>query len=260
MIDLKERVALVTGTGPNIGRAIAVTLAKAGAYVFCNDVDVDAAKGAAQAVKDAGGEGEALPIDITDENAVKAAVDEASRRRGPIDALVNNAAITLPKGLLAVGAAEWRRVIDVNLTGSLLCAQAVARKLVEAKRKGVIINVGSTSGHLGRANAIAYCSAKGGVLNMTRAMAVDLAPYGIRVLSVSPTKTGVSVGALESATTRTYDEVLLGRLGEPQEQANAILFALSDLASFLTGSDIRVDGGALATWGARTVFDTLKKP
>lgn len=258
MIDLSNRVALVTGTGPNIGRAIAVTLAKAGAYVFCNDVDSAAAKDAAKAVQAEGGEAEALPFDITDHNAVHAAINEAAKKKGPIDALVNNAAITLPKNVLTVEPAEWRRVIDVNLTGTLFCCQAVAHKLIEAKRPGVLVNVGSTSGHMGRANAIAYCSSKGGVLNMTRAMAVELAPYGIRVVSVSPTKTGVSVGALEAAGTRTVDEVPLGRLGQPQEQANAILFALSDLASFITGSDIRVDGGALATWGARTVFDGPK--
>jgi NAD(P)-dependent dehydrogenase (short-subunit alcohol dehydrogenase family) len=254
MIDLSGRIALVTGTGPNIGRAIAVTLGQAGAYVFCNDVDAGAAAGAAKAVCEAGGKGEALAFDITDPDAVARAIDSASRK-GVIDALVNNAAITVPKSILTVSLAEWRRVLDVNMTGTFLCSQAVAKKLVAAKKPGVIVNVASTSGHMGRTNAVAYCSSKGGVLNMTRAMAVDLAPHGIRVLSVSPTKTGISVGALENAGIRTVDEVPLGRLGEPQEQANAVLFALSDLASFITGSDIRVDGGALATWGAKSIFD-----
>ncbi len=254
MIDLSGRIALVTGTGPNIGRAIAVTLAKAGAYVFCNDVDAAAADAAAKAVREGGGKGEALAFDITDADAVERAVESASRK-GVIDALVNNAAITVPKSILNVSVAEWRRVLDVNMTGTFLCSQAVARRLIAAKKPGVIVNIASTSGHMGRTNAVAYCSSKGGVLNMTRAMAVDLAPHRIRVVSVTPTKTGVSVGALEKAGIRTVDEVPLGRLGEPQEQANAVLFALSDLASFITGSDIRVDGGALATWGAKSIFD-----
>jgi NAD(P)-dependent dehydrogenase (short-subunit alcohol dehydrogenase family) len=254
MIDLSGRIALVTGTGPNIGRAIAVTLGKAGAYVFCNDIDAAAAEGAAKAVRDAGAKGEALAFDITDADAVARAIETASRK-GVIDALVNNAAITIPKSIVNVSVAEWRRVLDVNMTGTFLCSQGVARRLIEAKKPGVIVNIASTSGHMGRTNAIAYCSSKGGVLNMTRAMAVDLAPHGIRVVSVTPTKTGVSVGALETAGIRTVDEVPLGRLGDPQEQANAVLFALSDLASFITGSDIRVDGGALATWGAKSIFD-----
>jgi NAD(P)-dependent dehydrogenase (short-subunit alcohol dehydrogenase family) len=255
MIELSGRVALVTGAGPNIGRAIAVTLAKAGAYVFCNDIDPGAAEAAAKAVKDAGGRGEALPFDITNPDAVTAAVDDACARQGLINALVNNAAITIPKSILNVSVAEWRRALDVNMTGMFLCSQAIAKKLVAAGKPGAIVNIASTSGHRGRTNAFAYCSSKGGVLNMTRAMAVDLAPYGIRVNSVTPTKTGISVGALESAAIRTVDEVPLGRLGDPQEQANAVLFALSDLASFMTGEDIRMDGGALATWGARSIFD-----
>ena len=255
MIDLSGRVALVTGAGPNIGRAISVTLAKAGAYVFCNDVDRAAADGAAKAVKDAGGRGEALPFDITDPEAVTAAIDGASARQGLINILVNNAAITIPKGLLDVTLAEWRRVLDVNMTGMFLCSQTVAKKLVAAKQPGAIVNIASTSGHRGRTNAVAYCSSKGGVLNMTRAMAVDLAPHKIRVNSVTPTKTGISVGALETAGIRTVDEIPLGRLGDPQEQANAVLFAVSDLASFMTGEDIRMDGGALATWGARSIVD-----
>jgi NAD(P)-dependent dehydrogenase (short-subunit alcohol dehydrogenase family) len=218
MIDLSGRVALVTGAGPNIGRAIAVTLAKAGAYVFCNDVDRAAAEGAAKAVKDAGGRGEPLPFDITDPQAVTAAVERAGVRQGLINALVNNAAITIPKSILNVTLAEWRRAIDVNMTGMFLCSQAVAKKLVAAKQPGAIVNISSTSGHRGRTNAFAYCSSKGGVLNMTRAMAVDLAPHRIRVNSVTPTKTGISVGALEAAGVRSVDEIPLGRLGDPQEQ------------------------------------------
>jgi NAD(P)-dependent dehydrogenase (short-subunit alcohol dehydrogenase family) len=131
---------------------------------------------------------------------------------------------------------------------------------VAAKKTGAIVNVASTSGHRGRRNAIAYCSSKGGVLNFTRAMAVDLAPHGIRVNSVSPTKTGRSVGNLESAGIRTYDEIPLGRLGDPQDQANAVLFLASDRAAFITGADLRVDGGAIATWGSRTIFDQAAKP
>jgi NAD(P)-dependent dehydrogenase (short-subunit alcohol dehydrogenase family) len=252
MMDFRGRTALVTGAGPNIGRAVCVGLGKGGAFVYCNDSRADAAEASAQAVRDAGGQAEPLPFDISDAKAVEGAIAKVRSDGRLIDLLVNNAAVTMPKSILDVDVSEWRRVIDVNLTGTFLCSQAVARALVEAGRPGSIVNVASTSGHRGRRDAIAYCSSKGGVLNMTRAMAVDLIGHNIRVNSVSPTKTGNSVGALESKSSRPVDEIPIGRLGEPEEQANAILFALSDMASFIVGEDIRVDGGALATWASRS--------
>jgi len=257
MDTLKGRVALVTGAGPNIGAAIAVTLAREDAYVLCNDVDVKAAEGAAQRAS-AVGRASALAFDISDPTAVQAAVDKASAEHGAVDILVNNAAITIPKGILDIGYQEWCRVIEINLTGMFLCCQAVAKGLVKAKKTGAIVNIASTSGHRGRRNAVAYCSSKGGVLNMTRAIAVDLAPYGIRVNSVTPTKTGQSVGNIETAGVRLFDEIPLGRLGDPQDQANAVLFMVSDQASFITGTDLRVDGGAICTWGAKTIAEVQK--
>jgi NAD(P)-dependent dehydrogenase (short-subunit alcohol dehydrogenase family) len=258
MSSLKGRVALVTGAGPNIGRAIATTLAQAGAFVLCNDVDQSAADGAARSAIDAGGSARSLPLDITNPEAVHKAVAEASAQHGLIDILVNNAAITIPKGILDISYEEWCRVIEVNLTGMFLCCQAVAKRLVGAKKTGAIVNIASTSGHRGRRNAIAYCTSKGGVLNLTRAMAVDLAPYGIRVNSVTPTKTGQSVGSIEKAGVRLFDEIPLGRLGDPQDQANAVLFMVSDEAAFVTGTDLRVDGGAICTWGAKTIAEVAK--
>jgi NAD(P)-dependent dehydrogenase (short-subunit alcohol dehydrogenase family) len=135
------------------------------------------------------------------------------------------------------------------MTGTFFVSRAAARRMVDQGEGGSIVNIASTSGHRGRAGALAYCASKGGVLNMTRAMAMDLAPHGIRVNSVSPTKTGVSVGQLESAGERFYAEIPLGRLGEPVDQARAVLFLASDQSQFCTGIDLRVDGGALASWG-----------
>jgi gluconate 5-dehydrogenase len=260
MYELKGRTALVTGAGPNIGRTIAATLAKAGATVFCNDVNAAAAEAAAKAAREAGGSAFALPFDVSDPPAVEKAIAQANAKGSLIDILVNNAAITIPKGILDVSLEEWRRVIDINLTGMFLCSRAVAKALVAAKKTGAIVNIASTSGHRGRRNAISYCSSKGGVLNFTRAMAMDLAPHGIRVNSVTPTKTGHSVGNLEASGVRSYDEIPLGRLGDPQDQANAVLFMASDRAGFVTGTDLCVDGGAIATWGSRTVFDKPATP
>lgn len=256
-MKLEGRTAVVTGAGPNIGQEICHVLAAEGARVACNDVDKARAEAAAEAVRKAGGQALALPGDITDPGQVRAMVGRVVDTFGRIDILVNNAAITIPKGLLDIGLDEWRRNLDIILTGTFLMSRAVAEVMVKVRR-GTIVNIASTSGHRGRANALAYCTAKGGILNMTRAMAVDLAPYGIRVNSVSPTKTGVSVGGLEAAGERSFDEIPLGRLGRPRDQALAVLYIASDDAEFVTGLDLRVDGGALATWGARTRFDARR--
>lgn len=254
MFDLSGRIALVTGAGPNIGRAIAATLAKAGATVLCNDVKPEIAEAAAKAIADSG---KAFPLafDITDPNLVERSVEEATRRHGVIDILVNNAGVTVPKSLLTITLEEWRLVTRTIQEGAFLCSRAVAKRLIDAKRPGAIVNIASTTGHRGRKNAIAYATAKGGILNFTRALAIEMAPYGIRVNSVSPTKTGASVGAIEAAGARSFDEIPLGRLGQPQDHANAVLFLVSDAASFITGIDIRVDGGTLATWGTRSQPD-----
>ena len=258
LAKLDERTALVTGAGPNIGRTIAVTLAKAGARVICNDLTEDLAEAAAEAVRAEGGKAIAIAADISDADQVSKLVERASREAGVIDILVNNAGLTIPKNIVTMSYAEWRNVMGVILDGAFLVSQAVAKRLIESKRPGAIVNIASTSGHRGRKNAIAYCSAKGGILNFTRAMAMDLAPHGIRVNSVSPTKTGQSVGAIESAQARDFAEIALGRLGHPQDQANAVLFLASDDSAFVTGEDIRVDGGSLATWGTRSQPNAAK--
>ena len=117
--------------------------------------------------------------------------------------------------------------------------------MVEKGTKGSIVNIVSTSGHRGRANALPYCAAKGGVLNLTRAMAIDLAPYGIRVNSISPTRTGIAIG---DGKPHSGKGIPMGRAGLPKDHAEAVLFMVSDEADFITGTDLLVDGGSLATW------------
>jgi NAD(P)-dependent dehydrogenase (short-subunit alcohol dehydrogenase family) len=259
-MKLKGKTALVTGAGPNIGQEICSVLAGQGARVACNDVDAARAKVCAGRLEKEGGAALAVAGDITEPAQVKAMVERVVERYGGIDILVNNAAITVPKGLLQISLEEWQRNIDIILTGTFLCSRAVAEVMVRQGRGGAIVNIASTSGHRGRANALAYCTAKGGILNMTRAMAMDLVPHRIRVNSVSPTKTGASVGGLEGEGERQFDEIPWGRLGQPKDQAHAVLYLVSDEADFVTGIDLRVDGGALATWGARTKFDRPGQP
>lgn len=251
MLNLQGRLALVTGAGPNIGREIARTLAAAGATVLCNDVVVERSQDTAKWISDQGLKAFPLPADITDPQQVAEMVRKAKAEYGVIDTLVNNAAMTIPKGLLTTTIEEWNKVIQVILNGTFLVSSEVAKGLLEAGKPGAIVNIASTSGHRGRSTALAYTTAKGAILNMTRSMAVELAKYGIRVNSVSPTKTGNSVGNISQSGGRSFDEIPLGRMGNPEDQANAVLFLVSDQAAFITGEDIRVDGGTLATWGTK---------
>ena len=248
-MKLEGLVGIVSGTGPNIGQAIAKTLAREGCLVVCNDFDATQAQKVADEINASGGKAIATSADITKSDQVKAMVDKAVAEFGGLDILVNNAAINISKGVLEISEEEWNRLVNVILTGTFLCCKYGAQKMVEMERKGRIVNIVSTSGHRGRAKAIGYCSAKGGVLNMTRALALDLAPYGIRVNSVSPTRTGLALASrVAHSELAPVTEIPLGRTGRPQDQAEAVLFLVSPEADFITGEDIRVDGGSLATW------------
>ena len=243
---LQGKRALVTGAGPNIGAEICRILAEEGALVACNGRLAATAKAVAEEIERHGGTALAVPADVTDAAQVRDMFDLVGKRFGGLDILVNNAAINVRKGLLDICEDEWRRTIDVILTGTFLCSRHAAELMMRQGTGGAIVNVASTSGHRGKANALAYCTAKGGVLNMTRAMAVDLAPHRIRVNSISPTRTGSSVGASRGAAERSASGIPLARLGHPRDQARAVLFLVSDDAGFVTGCDLAVDGGTLA--------------
>lgn len=248
-MKLEGLVGIVSGTGPNIGQAIAKTLAREGCQVVCSDFDLTRAQKVADEINASGGKAVATSADITQAAQVKAMVDTAVAKFGGLDILVNNAAINISKGLLEITEEEWNRCVNVILTGTFLCCKYAAQKMVEMGRKGRIVNIASTSGHRGRRKALPYCAAKGGVLNLTRAMAMDLAPHGIRVNSVSPTRTGLALASQQPHNELApVTEIPLGRMGRPQDQAEAVLFLVSPEADFITGEDLRVDGGSLATW------------
>lgn len=249
-MKLDGKVAIVTGAGRNIGEEIARTLAREGAKVVVVDIDLAAAERVVKEIGQAGGKALAVQADVSNSAQVRATVERTVREFGGVDIMVNNASITVNKSILETTEEEWDRCQAVTLKSQFLFGKLVAEQMIKQGRGGRIVNIASTSGHLGRRNALAYCAAKGGVLNLTRAMACDLAPYKIRVNSVTPTKTGSAVGFADGAEKRRFDEILLGRLGHPRDQANAVLFMVSDDSDFITGADIRVDGGSLATWGA----------
>jgi NAD(P)-dependent dehydrogenase (short-subunit alcohol dehydrogenase family) len=244
-VKLANQVAIVTGAGRNIGEEISNTLASEGAKVAV--VDLDKSRGgrvAAEIVK-AGREAAAFTADVAIEADIAQVVAAVVERWGRIDILVNNAAISDNRNILDITKEEWDAVIAVTLTGPFLMSQHAARRMVAQGSGGKIVNVGSTSGFLGRSRAVAYAAAKGGVANLTRAMAVQLAPYKIRVNGVVPNKIGSPVGRDEFDPTRPVVN-LVGRPGMPLDMARAVLFLVSDDSEFIAGNMLFVDGGVSA--------------
>jgi NAD(P)-dependent dehydrogenase (short-subunit alcohol dehydrogenase family) len=259
-VKLAGKVAIVTGTSPNIGGGIAGGLADEGARVACIDVLADNAEQCAAWITGRGGEALGLTCDLTDEAQVQAMVARVHDAWGGVDVLVNNAGILGGLGVLEMPLERWSRQLSVNLTGTFLCTKHVARLMVEKGTRGSIIVIVSTAGHQGQAGNIGYCTSKSGLLNFTRAAAMDLARHGIRVNSLTPTATD-----MEEATERAVvwgrarpdrgsrlldfqKMVPTGRLPSPRHYAKAAVFLASDDAEMITGLDLRVDAGAIAKY------------
>ena len=244
-MKLQNQVALVTGAGRNIGEEVSRLLAAEGAKVAVVDLDRARGEKVAEAIRQAGGEAAAFVADVSREADIAALVADVVGRFGRIDVLVNNAAISDNKTILDITTEQWNAVIAVTLTGPFLMSREVARQMVKQGPGGRIVNVGSTSGFLGRSRAVAYAAAKGGVANLTRAMAVQLAPHGIRVNGVVPNKIGSPVGKDEFDPTRPVVN-LRSRPGVPLDMARAVLFLVSEDSDFIVGDMLFVDGGVSA--------------
>jgi 3-oxoacyl-[acyl-carrier protein] reductase len=253
---LANKVALVTGSGRGIGREIARCFAAEGARVVVADLDRAGAETVAAQITAAGGDARAVFVDVADPAQVEETVREAVAHYGRLDILVNNAGVALNKPFLTTTLAEWERQLRVNLTGTFLCAQAAARAMVP-RRAGCVVNVASISGQRGGLGRAAYGSAKAGVILLTKVMAVELAPWGIRVNAIAPgpVDTDQSRATHTQATRRAYHErIPIRRYGERKEIAAAALFLASDESSFVTGHVLNVDGGFHA---AGLMFDPL---
>lgn len=244
-MKLRGQVAIVTGGGRNIGEQIAKLFASEGARIAIVDMDKGRGERVAGEITQAGGDAASFVANVASSREVADTVKAVVERFGRVDILVNNVAISDNKHILEITEEEWDRVIAVTLKGPFLMAKQVAQQMVAQKSGGKIVNIGSTSGFRGRSRAIAYSAAKGGVANLTRAMAVQLAPHNIRVNAVSPNKTGSPVGKDEFDPSRPVTN-LVKRPGEPIETARAVLFLVSDDASFIYGSNIFLDGGVMA--------------
>lgn len=240
---------IVTGAGRNIGRGIAERLVAEGARVAIVDIDAERGADATDRINEQEYPGEArfFRTDVTDESAVEALVADVTDTWGSLHGLVNNVAYAANKSVLDIDEDEWDRVFSITVKSAFLCTKHAALAMAESGG-GAIVNIGSTSAHRGNANKVAYCTAKSGLLNFTRQTAVDLAEHDIRVNTVSPTRTGSAVGHEEGGPGRHTKGILRGRLGEPEDQAAAVAYLLSDDADFVTGAEIPVDGGTLATF------------
>jgi len=250
LLDLRGKVALVTGASSGIGRATAELLAECGAAVAINyHQNEKGAEDARAAIEKNGGRAVAIQADVTRASDVGALVDRGAKELGPIDILVNNAGSLVERlKLLELTEERWDYVMDLNLKSAFLCAQAVAPSMMERKQ-GAIINVSSIAGRNGGAlGAIHYSTAKGGLITFTKGLAKEMAAYGVRVNAVSP-------GVVDTAFHETFStpEVIkgyvaaipLGRVGGPAEVARVIAFLASGAASFMVGETIEINGGML---------------
>lgn len=243
------QTAVVTGGGGGLGRAAALLLAAAGAAVAVLDRDGAAAGEVAAEITASGGKASVHAVDVTDEAAIEAALADVQAAYGSIDILINNAGIAVRSKATEMALPDWNRVVDVNLTGMFLVARAAARYMLGGDG-GAIVNTASIMGLSGGLFPnVAYQTTKGGIVNMTRALAIEWAPK-VRVNAVAPTfvRTGLTDKLLQNADVLATIEAAtpLGRLAEPEEIAAGMLFLTSPAASMITGAILPIDGGYLA--------------
>lgn len=252
LFDLAGRSAIVTGAGSGIGRSAALLLADAGASVWALDRNAEAAAETAEMAAAKGGRATARGLDVTDEAAVEKVFAEVSKVDGGIGILVNNAGLAIRRPAVDLTAADWQKVVDVNMTAVFLCARAAARHMIDGGKGGAIINVASIMGLSGGGlyPNISYQTTKGAIVNMTRALAVEWAAHNIRVNAVAPTyvRTPFIKPLLDQPDLVAKIEAMtpLRRLAEPEDVAAAILFLAGSAAQMITGHTLPVDGGFLA--------------
>jgi len=250
--DLKGKVAIVTGARRGMGKSHAILLAKHGAKVVVSDVSFEDCQKVVEEIEKEGGEAMAVKCDVSKKKEVDEMVRKTIDRWGKIDILVNNAGICQFKPFLELTEEEWDKTLDINLKGYFLVAQAVVKEMTKRK-SGAIINIASVAmgqTGVGFPALVHYCASKGGIVAMTEAMALELAPYNIRVNAISPG--AVETPMIDPLKTDpkmmegTLARIPMRRVGKPEEVSNLVLFLASDASSYMTGSDVVIDGGWLS--------------
>jgi NAD(P)-dependent dehydrogenase (short-subunit alcohol dehydrogenase family) len=229
LVSLAGRVAVVTGGAQGIGAAIAARLAEAGARVVVGDLATE------------------VPVDVADAASVAGLAERAVAEHGSLDIWVNNAGVYPAKRAVDVADDAWDRVLDVNLRGAFVGAREAARRMIDAGRGGVIVNVTSTAAHRATPGFAPYTASKYGLRGLTQALAAELGPHGIRVVAVAPTVCSTpGLGDLDVDTAEFAARLPLRRVASPDDVARVVLFCASDLAALVTGSTVAVDAGELA--------------
>ena len=249
MLRLEGKNAIITGAGRGIGKAIAQKFLQEGANVLICDIDAELMDNAAEKLKQLGNV-YTIVGDVSDNIFCQVLVQKAVALLGEIDVLVNNAGIVVIESFLEHAEASWNKIMDVNLKGTFLLGQQVARVLVEQGKGGAIVNMASTNGHVAERESVAYNASKAGVVLLTKTMAAELAPHNIRVNCVAPgfitTDLTQHSGAGDTFVNEYPNKIPLGRSGTVDEVANVFAFLASDEASFIAGQSIIVDGGQTA--------------
>lgn len=247
---LEDRTAIVTGGASGIGRGICLKLAEEGANITVADVQREPnmdGKPTDELVEEKGRESVFIETDVSDEESVQEMIFKAAERFGEVDMLVNNAGIHGGGSVTDTGEDEWDRIQSVNLKGVFLCSKHVIHHMLEEDIQGDIVNIGSIAGLVGFSDNSPYSASKGGVVELTRSMAIDYGPEGINVNAVDPgvIKTSMTEEMLEDDEQRNFFEsqTVTERLGRPEDIANAVAFLLSNESSFITGENLVVDGG-----------------
>ncbi|MBN1376980.1 SDR family oxidoreductase [Candidatus Woesearchaeota archaeon] len=246
--DLNEKVAIVTGARRGIGKGIALKLAENGAKVVVTDISKEDCEKVVDEIKEKNGEALALKLDVTNEDEIKEVVDKTVEKYGKIDILVNNAGIYIAKELDNMETSEIDKELNINLKGPILCTKNVLPKMKE-KNYGKIITIASIAGFVGFAQSSIYCATKGALVNMTRELALDLGKNKINVNGIAPgvIDTPMTKDMLEDENIKNnlMANIPYGRIGKPEDIANAVAFLASDEAEYITGQILAVDGGWL---------------
>ena len=247
--SLDGEAAIVTGAGGGLGRELSLALVEAGAKVAVVDVVGVSGEETVREIVGAGGEGIFIKADLTKGDEVRRMVAETAKQFGKIDILVNNAGAVLGKPLIEVEEAEWRRVMDINLTSTFLCSRFAGKYMIE-RGKGKIINISSNAGIAAATNQSAYCASKAGVISLTKCLALEWAKYHINVNAIAPgyIRTALSASALENEKIASIllKKIPLRRFAEPKDIAPLVIYLASKASEYMTGETILIDGGHLS--------------
>jgi len=246
-VNLTDKVAIVTGAGRGIGKGIATALADAHARVIVNDVDLGAAEEVARGIEAKGGKALPIKADVRNVEEINRMVEITIRELGGIHVLVNNAGIILRKPAEEIAEEEWDTLIDINLKGTFLCAQAAAKAMIKGGKGGRIINLSSIMGGVALPPRAAYCASKGGIIALTKDLAAEWAKHGITVNAIAPgwTLTEMTQSYFSQEPVRRFvlERIPLNRLGKPEDMAHVAVFLASEYSDYITGQTIYVDGG-----------------